>query len=861
MSSKRGFKRLLSGVIAGAMAVSMLPSMSAFAEKTVDRYPYTLFAGSDEDGAITVNADNLCVNGNVATNGTIISSGNMNINGTKKEHASEEMIYVQRKLNSAYFSGDYVTYYAEDYTNEDMNININSPIDVQGSIALNGNANLNSAVRAMSDISISGEVMNTNNAVIYSQAGDITLSSNNVGLSGLVYAPCGDVEITAQNLNLNNVVIIANKITLTAPSINANYSNSAAEIVGTESELVIDLFAYGTYNSEASSIDVEWYTNYTDSDYEIWTSDDNVEYASVAVVSDTTTYQYPTADDFEIRYFKVSLKDKNGDVVESTPFVVKKINNSYIVTMNHNNDNLEGTEVVTPYVLYSLGNTGSVTLNSKSLSILGNMSSVTKININSEQVDQLGENTENDNGLTFDSLSTLNNDIDYTTTHSQSIHTDNCVVDTEYYYQAYSCYSDSILWSGKMFAHDNINLNANELISGDNIDQVIESETGSINIDCDIFDYKGLIYAPEGAVTINSSEVIFSGMIIADKVTINGLKISIKENDDIFSYYNSIEQSYQRENEKIIDEYINVLEELKNDPNNIEKKNYDSLRKELIERSLLLNDEEKAPIFEISTTNATTKMAKSRFKPCDGIEKMYDVIRRSSTYPYNGKTYRYYSLTVTDKYTASNPKFTRHYSPNLFLLGKCTNGQAANKILNKTFQSVFGTGLGSLLKASGHPVAGFSVKKVFSSISPFGTPSAHDLYTTSKNFFRLTDVSVNTTMKYYWVNYNGKWEFAYSCDKTKWKYTLSYGKLNCKTRLYDISNKSYSFTNKGNFYKPYVAIKTIVDYKKLFGSKATTGNYDPYGYSMTQTYCIKNSDGKSLKTFKPQFVKNTIGLM
>ena len=66
-------KRLLSGFVATAIAASMLPTLPAMAEETTEKYPYTLFAGSSEEGAITVNAGNFCVNGNVATNGTIVS--------------------------------------------------------------------------------------------------------------------------------------------------------------------------------------------------------------------------------------------------------------------------------------------------------------------------------------------------------------------------------------------------------------------------------------------------------------------------------------------------------------------------------------------------------------------------------------------------------------------------------------------------------------------------------------------------------------------------------------------------------------------------------------------------------------------
>ena len=86
-------RRLLSGIVATAIATSMLPTLPAVAETGV-KYPYTLFAGSSKEGAITVNAGNFCVNGNVATNGTIVSSGNMNINGTKTENAGEETLMV-----------------------------------------------------------------------------------------------------------------------------------------------------------------------------------------------------------------------------------------------------------------------------------------------------------------------------------------------------------------------------------------------------------------------------------------------------------------------------------------------------------------------------------------------------------------------------------------------------------------------------------------------------------------------------------------------------------------------------------------------------------------------------------------------
>lgn len=96
---------------------------------------------------------------------------------------------------------------------------------------LTGNININTALKSLEDVNLYGEVKNTNDSVIYSEKGDIIIDSTNVNLNGLVYAPYGNVEITAQNLNLNSVIIIANKITLNCPSVNAIHSPTYSNLI------------------------------------------------------------------------------------------------------------------------------------------------------------------------------------------------------------------------------------------------------------------------------------------------------------------------------------------------------------------------------------------------------------------------------------------------------------------------------------------------------------------------------------------------------------------------------------------------------------------------------------------------------
>lgn len=232
---RKHINRIISATLAAAMSVSMISSVTASAEENI-AFPYTLFAASEAEGAITTTAGNFCVNGNVCTNGTIVTGGNINVNGTKTENAGQDMIYIFDKIDTKYFSGNNVEEHTEDYVLDELNININTPIEVLGEAELTGNININTALKAFEDVSLNGEVKNTNDSVIYSKYGDIVIDSINVNLNGLVYAPFGDVVITAQNLNLNNVVIIADSITFDCPSVNANYSSSVADFVGTLSE-------------------------------------------------------------------------------------------------------------------------------------------------------------------------------------------------------------------------------------------------------------------------------------------------------------------------------------------------------------------------------------------------------------------------------------------------------------------------------------------------------------------------------------------------------------------------------------------------------------------------------------------------
>jgi len=324
---KKRFRRLFTGMLSAVMTLSAMPLATIHGENEVQRYPYTFFAGSSAEGAITINANNVCINGNIATNGTITStSANFNVNGTITENAAEPMVQCFAKIDNTYFDPTVVETYFEDYFLEDTNINVNTSIEAEGDIELIGNINISSGLKALNDVNLSGNVENTQNSAICSETGDIIIDTENVNLSGLVYAPNG-------NLNINGVVIIADTITIDCPSLNANYSAAVGEFIGTstenEPETELYLITYGEYIHETESIKVYWNTNVPQGTFDIQVSDDGESYTSVGTVTDEESYEYAITEPFSQKYIKVIETIDSGDSFESSPIIVKNSNNGY----------------------------------------------------------------------------------------------------------------------------------------------------------------------------------------------------------------------------------------------------------------------------------------------------------------------------------------------------------------------------------------------------------------------------------------------------------------------------------------------------------------------------------------------------
>ena len=101
---------------------------------------------------------------------------------------------------------------SEDYIYEDMNININNPIETDGKMELTGNISLTAGIKAFENIELNGKVENTSESVIFSESGDIVIDTTNLNLNGLVYAPEGCIDITEQNFKMRYGIKMTEKI-------------------------------------------------------------------------------------------------------------------------------------------------------------------------------------------------------------------------------------------------------------------------------------------------------------------------------------------------------------------------------------------------------------------------------------------------------------------------------------------------------------------------------------------------------------------------------------------------------------------------------------------------------------------------
>lgn len=207
---------------------TVISSATAILESIGGPFDYALFSGSTTD-TLSLNGSNFYIDGSVHTNYKFVMTGsNQTITGACEAVSTikitgsnndvkvrvpdapimempdfSEMIRVEAEKAGQAYVGD--------KTFNSSNIDVNSPIYVDGDVTINGSSFTGKgAILATGNITFNGSnvgISNKDSVCIYSMNGNITLNGSGAVLDGVIYAPKGIVTMNGSNQLINGRVI------------------------------------------------------------------------------------------------------------------------------------------------------------------------------------------------------------------------------------------------------------------------------------------------------------------------------------------------------------------------------------------------------------------------------------------------------------------------------------------------------------------------------------------------------------------------------------------------------------------------------------------------------------------------------
>ena len=91
MNKLKQLRRIIALTLSTALLLTSIPDTAKAAENKEETYPYTLYASADYDESLRIDAENLCINGKLASSGTLDAyvEYNFNHNGNAYEEVTD----------------------------------------------------------------------------------------------------------------------------------------------------------------------------------------------------------------------------------------------------------------------------------------------------------------------------------------------------------------------------------------------------------------------------------------------------------------------------------------------------------------------------------------------------------------------------------------------------------------------------------------------------------------------------------------------------------------------------------------------------------------------------------------------------
>lgn len=356
-------KRIISGIVAAAMAVTMLPQIPAFAETSMATYSYD---GYDVEYSVLNEWDN-----GQSIEVKVTNTGNESIlnwalkcdvegkisnlwNASVYDNQGEDYIIKNNGWNYEIAPGQTITFGYTLTDNEfeapdnfelcskrvEMTDGYETALNIIEQWDTGFNAEL--VITNISDEPIEAWTYSFDSNFIienlwdarilestdnhYTIASEMWTNPIAVGDSkviGFTAALNSDITPEITNENLTHIVIDENSDTPVKPD-------------EPEEHIII---CFGEYIKDENAINISWYST-DDSAVSLYESSNDGEWIKFAEVSDDDSYKYVITDDFQAKQIKAVQETKNG-IIESEPFSINFSDGEYVCTLpDSDNDGL-----------------------------------------------------------------------------------------------------------------------------------------------------------------------------------------------------------------------------------------------------------------------------------------------------------------------------------------------------------------------------------------------------------------------------------------------------------------------------------------------------------------------------------------